>query len=98
MSHREAVPGHPGIYVRRLSFRAFHAVQQTAAAGEKAGDPRDVAFACALALACAESEDGTPYWSDYEAVATDERPMLVTDVAAHASVANGLVEADEGNA
>lgn len=93
-----SVEGYDGVYVRRLSFRAFVAMQGMASDGERAGDPQGVAFACAIVAACAVSEDGTPIWADYESVANDERAMMVADVARAATDINGLGAADEGNA
>lgn len=92
----QPVEKQPGIFVRRLTFREFSRVQSQTSKGEEQGDDRNTAFACALLSACARNEDGSPVWADYEAVASDERPLLVSDVAEAAIEVNGL--ADSGNA
>ena len=88
-----------GISVRRLTFREFGRMREQAKAGQDAGDPQDVAFVCALLSACAVTESGDPAWADYEAVANDDRALMVSEIAAAATEVNGLSEdADEGNA
>ena len=97
MSERREVK--PGVFVRRLTFREFGRVQSASKAGQEAGDTPEIAFTCAIAAACAVTEDGSAIWADYEAVANDERPMLVAEVASAATEINGLGdEADSGNA
>lgn len=90
-------PVRDGVFVRRLSYREFHRMQSTANERTAAGDPSGFAFSCAIVAAAAVHEDGTPVWPGYDAVADDERPMLVADVAQAAVSANGLGEDDEGN-
>lgn len=99
MSHRIEVQGHPGLYVRRLTFREFSNLRKQATDAEAAGESQEVAFTCCLLVACAETEDGAKVWPDFELVASDERPMLVADVAAAATIVNGLADEDDaGNA
>lgn len=90
-------PVRDGVFVRRLSYREFHAMQSTANERTQAGDQSGFAFSCAIVAASACNEDGTPCWTSYDAVADDERPMLVADVAQAAVSVNGLGEDDAGN-
>ena len=91
------VDGHPGAFVRRLSFRQFGRMQAAATAGKEAGDPENTAFAAALAAAAGCDEAGDPLWADYDAAADDERAMFVAAVSMAAATINGLGDEDSGN-